>query len=84
MMQSLIAYSIVFVALLYALWLFLPSALRSRVAALLFDIVPASRRSHFAHLRARAQSAGCSTCKGCSTDDAKASPAHKSVLVHRR
>ncbi len=82
-MQTLIAYLIVFVALLYALWLLLPHAVFSRLTALLIHIVPPSQRSRFAHLQASAQSAGCSTCKGCATD-AKASPARDSVRLHRR
>lgn len=81
MTQSLIAYAIVFVALLYAVWLFLPYAARRWLAARLMGMVPVSWRSCFAQ-QARAQSAGCSTCRGCATDARPA--AHKPVLLHRR
>ncbi len=82
-MQSLIAHLIVTVALLYAAWLFMPRAGRGWLIAIMIAILPASQRARFERFRSNAQSAGCSTCKGCATDE-PATPAFKPIRLHRR
>jgi hypothetical protein len=82
-MQTVIAYSIVAIALAYAAWLFMPQGLRRWVIGLLIEVVPLSQRARFARLQSGAESVGCSTCKGCATD-APAAPAVKTIHLHRR
>lgn len=82
-MQTLIAYFIVAIAILYAGWLFMPQALRRWLIARLITLVPASQRARFARLQSGAESVGCSTCKGCATDEQAASPV-KTIRLHRR
>ena len=82
-MQSLIAYFIVAIALLYAGWLFMPQALRRWLIARIITLVPASQRPRFARLQSGAESVGCSTCKGCATDAPSPAP-DKTIQLHRR
>jgi hypothetical protein len=82
-MQTLIAYSIVAVAIAYAAWLFMPQALRRWVISRFISIVPSSQRARFARLQSGAESVGCNTCKGCATDASPAS-AVKTIQMHRR
>lgn len=82
-MQTVIAYSIVAIALAYAAWLFMPQALRRWVIARLIQAVPPSQRARFARLQSGAESVGCSTCKGCATDE-PAAPTVKTIQLHRR
>jgi hypothetical protein len=82
-MQTVIAYSIVAIALVYAAWLFMPQALRRWVIGVLIEAVPLSQRARFARLQSGAESVGCNTCKGCATD-APAASAVKTIRLHRR
>ena len=81
-MQSLIAYFIVAIAILYAGWLLMPQVMRRWLIARLITLVPASQHARFARLQSGAESVGCSTCKGCATD---APPAEsvKTIQLHR-
>ena len=81
-MQTLIVYIIVTLAALYAAWLFMPQAARRWLVARLVLIAPPSQRARFARLQADAESAGCSTCKGCETDT-KADSSVKPIRLHR-
>lgn len=82
-MQTLITYSIVAIAIIYAIWLFMPQAARRWLLARLVTIAPRSQRDRLARLQADAESVGCSTCKGCETD-AKAASTVKPIRLHRR
>jgi hypothetical protein len=82
-MQTVIAYSIVAIALAYAAWLFMPQALRRWVIACLIQAVPPSQRARLARLQSGAESVGCSTCKGCATDEPAPSTV-KTIQLHRR
>ena len=82
-MQTLIAYFIVAIALLYAGWLFMPQVMRRWLIARLISLVPASQRARFARLQSGAETVGCSTCKGCATDAPSAAPV-KPIQLHRR
>jgi hypothetical protein len=83
-MQTLIAYSIVAIAIVYAAWLFMPQALRRWLIARLITVVPSSQRARFARLQSDTESVGCSTCKGCATDAQAASSPVKTIQLHRR
>ena len=67
-MQTLIAYFIVAIALIYAAWLFMPNAARRWLIGRLARVASPSQRARLASLQASAENAGCSTCKGCETD----------------
>lgn len=82
-MQTLIAYFIVALAIVYAAWLFMPQALRRWLIARLITVAPSSQRARLARLQADTESVGCSTCKGCATDAQAASPV-KTIQLHRR
>ncbi len=82
-MQTLVAYSIVVIALVYAGWLFMPQGARRWLIARMIAVVPSSQRARFARLQSGAESVGCSSCKGCATD-APAAPAIKTIQLHRR
>jgi hypothetical protein len=82
-MQTLIAYFIVSLAIVYAAWLFMPQALRRWLIARLITVAPSSQRARLARLQADTESVGCSTCKGCATDAQAASPV-KTIQLHRR
>ena len=82
-MQTLIAYLIVAIAILYAAWLFMPQALRRWLIAHLIMLAPASQRARLARLQSGAESVGCSTCKGCATDAPPAAEV-KTIRLHRR
>lgn len=82
-MQTLIAYFIVAIAIIYAGWLFMPQAMRRWLIARLIGVAPSSQRARLARLQADAESVGCSTCKGCATDAQAASPV-KTIQPHRR
>jgi hypothetical protein len=82
-MQTLIAYCIVAIAIVYAGWLFMPQAMRRWLIARLIAVVPASQRARFARLQSGAESVGCSTCKGCATDAPAPTPV-KTIQLHRR
>jgi hypothetical protein len=81
-MQTLIAYFIVAIAILYAGWLFMPQALRRWLIARFITLVPASQRARLARLQSGAESVGCNTCKGCATDAPAASQV-KTIQLHR-
>ena len=83
-MQTFVVYLIVSIALLYALWLFLPMAARRMLAGWLLRFAPASQRARLARLQANAGSAGCSTCQGCASDDAPTATPVKTIQLHRR
>jgi hypothetical protein len=82
-LQTLIAYIIVAIAMIYAGWLFMPVKMRRWLIARMVAVVPPSQRSRFTRLQADAESVGCSTCKGCATD-AQADAVVKTVRLHRR
>ena len=82
-MQTVIAYSIVAIALVYAAWLFMPQVLRRWVIGRFIEVVPLAQRARLARLQAGAESVGCNTCKGCATD-APAASAVKTIRLHRR
>ena len=82
-MQTLIAYFLVAIAIIYAGWLFMPQALRSWLIARLITLAPASQRARFARLQSGAETVGCSTCKGCATDAPPSAPV-KTIQLHRR
>jgi hypothetical protein len=82
-MQTLIAYFIVSLAIVYTAWLFMPQALRRWLIARLITVAPSSQRARLARLQADTESVGCSTCKGCATDAQAASPV-KTIQLHRR
>ena len=82
-MQTLIAYFIIAIAILYAGWLFMPQALRRWLIARFIILAPASQRARLARLQSGTESVGCSTCKGCATD-AQAASQVKTVQLHRR
>jgi hypothetical protein len=82
-MQSVIAYFIVAIAIIYAAWLFMPQALRRWVIAHFIAGLPSSQRARFARLSSGAESVGCSTCKGCATD-APATSTVKTIQLQRR
>jgi hypothetical protein len=82
-MQTLIAYFIVAIAILYAGWLFMPQAMRRWLIARLVAVAPSSQRARFARLQTGAETVGCSTCKGCATDAPADSPV-KTIQLHRR
>ena len=67
-MQTLLAYFIVAIALIYAAWLFMPNAARRWLIGRLARVASPSQRARLASLQASAENAGCSTCKGCETD----------------
>ena len=82
-MQTLIAYFIVAIAILYAGWLFMPQGMRRWLIARLTTLVPTSQRDRFARLQSGAESVGCSSCKGCAAD-APPAVAVKTIQLHRR
>jgi len=82
-MQSVIAHSIVAIAIMYVAWLFMPQAMRRWVISRLIAVVPAAQRARFARLSSGAESVGCSTCKGCATD-APAASTVKTIQLRRR
>ena len=82
-MQTLIAYLIVAIAIIYAGWLFMPQVLRRWLIARFITLVPASQRARLARLQSGAESVGCSTCKGCATD-AQTTSAVRTIRLHRR
>ena len=82
-MQTLVAYFIVAIAIIYAGWLFMPRAMRRWLIALLITRAPSSQRARLARLQSDAESVGCSTCKGCATDAQEASQV-KTIQLHRR
>jgi hypothetical protein len=83
-MQTLIAYLIVTIAMLYALWLFMPQAGRRWLMSFLVHFAPSSQAARLARLHAKIGSVGCSTCKGCETDTPAAVPQVKTIHLHRR
>ncbi len=82
-MQALITYGIVALALVYAVWLFLPQAGRRWVLGLLIASGPLSWRARLERLRTMPGTAGCDTCKGCE-EATTASSTIKTITVHRR
>ncbi|MBI3527655.1 MAG: hypothetical protein HY067_06770 [Betaproteobacteria bacterium] len=82
-MQTLIAYFIVALAIIYAGWLFMPQTMRRWLIARLITLAPASQRARFTRLQSGAESVGCSTCKGCATDAQPASRV-ETIQLHRR
>jgi hypothetical protein len=82
-MQTLIAYFIVAIAIIYAGWLFMPQAMRRWLIARLIGVAPSSQHARLARLQSGAESVGCSTCKGCATEAPAASPV-KTIQLHRR
>lgn len=83
-MQALVAYSIVAAAMLYSSWLLMPQAMRRWFVARLKSAAPASQRSWIVRLERAAEDTGCSTCKGCASDEKAPAPAIKTVEFHRR
>jgi len=81
-MQTFIAYFIVAIAIIYAIWLFMPQGARRWLIARFIAVVPSSQRGRFARLQSGAESVGCSTCKGCETD-APAGTTVKTIQLHR-
>lgn len=81
-MQTLIAYFIVAIALIYAGWLFMPQAMRRWLISRLIGVAPSSQRARLARMQADTESVGCSTCKGCATDAPAAGPV-KTIQLHR-
>jgi len=82
-MQTLVAYFIVAIAIIYAGWLFMPIGMRRWLIARLITLAPSSQRARLARLQADAESVGCSTCKGCAADAQEASPVKKIQLRRR-
>ena len=81
-MQTLIAYFIVAIAIVYAAWLFMPQSARRWLITCLVLVAPLSQRARLARLQAGTESVGCSTCKGCETD-AKPDSTIKPIRLHR-
>jgi hypothetical protein len=81
-MQSFVAYLILSIALLYAIWLFCPQVARRWLLVHLVQCLPSSQRERFARLPADVGGSGCSTCKGCASEAAPSSI--KVIELHRR
>lgn len=81
-MQSVVTYLIVAIALLYALWLFAPTAARRWLIARIAAIGPQALRARLARYQAQSQTAGCSSCQGCETG-AKTDTDVKPIRMHR-
>jgi hypothetical protein len=82
-MQTFIAYLIVTIALIYAIWLFTPQGARRWLIGRLIAAAPSSQRARFARLQSGVENAGCHSCKGCETD-ADAGTKVKTIPLHRR
>ena len=86
-MQTLIAYFVVAIAMVYAAWLFMPQALRRRLIARFISFVPSSQQARFSRLQSGAESVGCSSCKGCASTASSSAPQAaqtKTIQLHRR
>jgi hypothetical protein len=81
-MQSVVAYLIVAIALVYAVWLFAPVAARRWLIARIALFVPLALRTRLDGVQAKSESAGCSTCQGCETGE-KAATTVKPIRLHR-
>jgi hypothetical protein len=82
--QTAIVALIVAAAFAYAAWVLMPGALRRRLAGALAPLAPPALRAKLERVESGGQAPGCSTCKGCATDEVPVRGGWKAVELRRR